>query len=343
MTQTHYLDAVHFKNYSGRPPIWLMRQAGRYMASYRAIRQNYSFIEMMGNPKVARDITLLPIRELGVDAAILFSDILVVLPPLGADLSFHEGVGPVIASPVRTATDAGQLKPFDVADCDFVVEEIQLIQAELKPQGIPLIGFAGAPFTVASYLIEGRGSSDLKETKKMMFSLPDVFHDVMNRLTKATIDYLCAQIKAGVNAVQLFDTWANHLSAEDARAFNLPYVKTVISEVKKAYPQIPVTYFSKGMSGILEDVADLGMDVLSVDWTHDLPALRAQFPRLALQGNLDPFVLYASSDVVKQRVGDLLSKMGRDPGFIFNLGHGLLPDIPYERVKDLVHFVRTWE
>ncbi len=342
-TDTLYLQAANGQNHRGRPPIWMMRQAGRYLPEYRTIREKHGFLDMIRTPDVACEITLQPIHRFGFDAAILFSDILVTADAMGAPVQFIEKRGPVFEAPIRTLADINRLSTGDenIEKLQYVTNAIQLLKTPLAALQVPLIGFAGAPFTVASYMIEGQSSPDLKITKQIMMRTPEVLHALLQKLSDMTVLYLNAQIKAGVDALQLFDTWASHLSWGDFKTFSLPYIADILARLENPH-QIPVTMFCRGSSYLAPLIATLPVQVISLDWGCDIRLIREQLgSRFALQGNLDPFTLYARPDILDARVDDLLDRMATDPGFIFNLGHGLMPDMDPDQVKRVVDRVQS--
>jgi uroporphyrinogen decarboxylase len=334
---TLLLDALQRKNLS-RPPVWLMRQAGRYMSDYRALRQKYSFLEMVHTPELAAEVTMLPIKQLGVDAAILFSDILVIVEALGMKLHFDDGAGPRIERPLSEGKDLDNLPTPDIENSlSYVKQAIQGLVPNLK---VPLIGFCGAPFTIASYMIEGKSSRDLRKTKKWMLHDPKSFHKLLQHIAKHSIAYLELQIKAGVHAIQIFDSWANFLAHQQFREFSLAYLQTIVDGLREK--NIPIILFCKGSSVFASQLAELRPAAISLDWNCDLPTLQHQLsPTIALQGNLDPDILYAPPHVIKKEVTTLLDGMKGNPGYIFNLGHGILPDIPFENVRTLVETVQS--
>lgn len=321
----------------GRPPVWLMRQAGRYMPEYRAIRSRHSFLEMCHHPELISEVTQLPIRAFGFDAAILFSDILVIAEALEVGLSFEDGKGPIIARPLRTARDVDQLPSIDVQEkLAYVASGINLVQKELK---VPLIGFCGAPFTVASYMIEGGTSRDLLKTKHWMLSDPNSFHRLLNKIAEVTAAYIELQIEAGIDVLQIFDSWANYLSWGHFVEFSYHYMKKLVEEVQK---RIPVILYCRGSSVFASKLVEAAPQGISLDWNCDLASLRKIVPtQIALQGNLDPDILYAPHKKIEQEVIQLLNPMRGDPAFIFNLGHGIKPDTPYDAVKVLVDTVNN--
>lgn len=341
-TPSLYIQAAHQRNMSGKVPIWMMRQAGRYMPEYRDIRARNSFLDMVKTPEIAAKITLQPIEKFGMDAAILFSDILVTAEALGSHLQFVEKVGPLIENPSRTNDDVHALSTSDIpTKLAYVFEAIRHVKPSLK--NTPLIGFAGAPFTVASYMIEGKSSSDLSTVKKLMFTQPEVVHALLEKLTGVTIDYLNGQIEAGVDALQLFDTWAMHLSWEAFQTFSLNYIQRILSQLHNPR-HIPVTIFCKGSSVFAPLIAQTGCQVVSLDWQCSLKNMRTILPNsVAIQGNLDPHYLYASDAILKTEVYRILEEMRGHSGYIFNLGHGLMPDMNPDQVKKVVDWVQSYD
>lgn len=307
------------------------------MAEYRAIRERLSFLELCKTPTAAAEVTLQPIEHLGVDAAILFADILLVLEPLGLGLTFEKGDGPVIARPVRSPEQVAQLPRVDVADAlAYVLETVRIVKRELSGR-VPLIGFAGAPFTLASYAIEGGGSRNYANTKRLLYTHPEAFHALMARLVDVTADYLNAQIAAGVEAVQVFDSWVGNLSPDDYRASVLPHMRELF---RRLDPSVPAINFSTGTAGFIELVAGGGGDVVGLDWRIELDAgwKRVGHDR-AIQGNLDPGVLLAPRAVIRERVRALLDRAANRPGHVFNIGHGIWPETPPDNVRALVDAV----
>ena len=321
-------------------PVWFMRQAGRYMPEYRAIREKYTLIEICQHPEIAAEVTLQPVRALGVDAAILFADILLPVIPLGLGLEFAKGEGPVIGSPVRTLDDIRAMNPFNTeADLGYVMEAIRILRDELKD--VPLIGFCGAPFTVASYIFEGGSSHDFLKTKTMMYAAPEVFHALMERLSSVLADYIVAQIRAGAQAVQIFDSWVGALSPSDYKMFVLPYSQKVLKAAEAM--NVPVIHFGTNTTTLLPGMKTAGGTVLGLDWRillddgwdligHDV----------AVQGNLDPALLFAPLLKLKKRVHDVLRRADGRPGHIFNLGHGILQNTPVDNVKAVVDMVHEY-
>jgi len=331
------LDALHCCN-KDRPPVWLMRQAGRYMPQYRAIRAKHSFMQMVHDPEIATEISLLPVNLLKVDAAILFSDILVIAEALGVGLRFDEGKGPIIERPLDKPQDVDRLPLPNISESlHFVGETIKLLKPLLK---VPLIGFCGAPFTLASYLIEGGVSRDFKKTKQWMLREPKSFHRLLDHIAKCTIDYIQLQIKAGVQVLQIFDSWANALGHAQFCEFALPYMQQVMQSVKGP-KKIPVILFCRGSSLFATEMAATQPAAISVDWSGDIGKVRSAVPLpVALQGNLDPDLLYAPKSLLKREVKRMLKTMRNDPGYIFNLGHGIHPDVGVDAVKLLVDTVQ---
>lgn len=330
------LDALKGKN-KGRPPVWFMRQAGRYMPEYQAIRKKHSFLEMCHTPEIIAEVTMQPVNALGVDAAILFSDILVIPEALKVGLRFEDAVGPIIERPLSTAADIDSLPKINIPEALRYVEKgIKLLKPQLK---VPLLGFCGAPFTVASYMIEGKSSKDLHKTKKWMLSDPASFHRLLDILADSAIKYLEMQVNAGVDAVQIFDSWAGFLAYPQFNEFSLAYLKKITDAIK---PKVPVILFCRGTSSYTSEMAKIAPNAISVDWNARLTDLRRQIPStITLQGNLDPDILYAPLDVVKRESNRLLSDMKGDPAYIFNLGHGITPGTPVDAVKAVVDCVRA--
>lgn len=320
-------------------PVWFMRQAGRYMAEYRAIREKHSLIEICYQPELAAEVTMQPVRALGVDAAILFADILLPAIPLGVGLEFAKGEGPVLANPVRSMSDVRNLKDVDAnVDLKYVMDGIRVTRELLKEYNTPLIGFCGAPFTVASYIIEGGSSREFLKTKQMMASEPATFHALMEKLSDVLRDYLLAQIDAGAQAVQVFDSWVGALSPADYREFAAPYSAKVLSAARAK--GIPVIHFGTGTATLLADMKAAGGSVIGLDWRTPIPFGRSVLGGdVAVQGNLDPAYLFAPLAVLREKVDAVLRSNNGAPGFIFNLGHGILQHTPVENVKAVVEMV----
>lgn len=322
-----------------RTPIWIMRQAGRYLPEYRAVRERADFLTMCKTPELATEVTLQPIDLIGVDAAIIFSDILVIPEAMGMHLEMHEGVGPVFPHPIRTEDDAKDLKSIDpTVDLKYVLDAVSMTKKALGGR-VPLIGFTGSPWTLLSYMVEGMGSKNFSSVKRLIYQDPALAHRLLDKISDAVAVYLSAKIEAGVNAVQIFDTWGGILSQDDFQTFSLNYMKKIISQVKRK--DEPVILFAKGVHYGLNRLAESGADVLGLDWTMNIGDVRkAVGNKVALQGNLDPTILYAPHDKIRQEAGKILKSFGHGSGHVFNLGHGILPDVPPENLKALVDFVK---
>jgi len=334
-----FLRALHCCNDS-RPPVWLMRQAGRHLASYRALRSRYSFLEMCHEPDLISQVTLLPIKAYQMDAAILFSDILVIPEAMGVGLHFEETKGPLIERPIQTAQDIDQLPSAEeIFKLNYVAQGIRCVKPHLN---VPLIGFCGAPFTVASYLIEGKSSRNLKKTKQWLFQDPESFHRLLSKIADWSIAYLHLQIEAGVQAIQIFDSWANYLGFDQFKEFSLAYLQKILLGIQKTH--IPSILFCRGSSVFAPQLATLNPAGIGIDWNCQLITMRQQVPAsIALQGNLDPDLLYAPLSKIEQEVNRLLDQMTGDKGFIFNLGHGVLPDVSEDAVRTLVNCIKRRE
>ncbi len=327
-----------------RTPVWIMRQAGRYLPEYREIRAKAGdFLTLCSTPKLACEVTLQPIRRFGFDAAILFSDILVIPDAMGLELYFETGGGPRFRKPVQTPEDIARLKmPEPEKELDYVLEAIDLIVNGLDGE-VPLIGFAGSPWTVATYAVESGSSKDFARIKGMMYNTPDDLHRLLEHIADATAAYLNAQINAGVDAVMLFDTWGGVLTRDKYEEFSLRYMARILKKLahEVAGRSIPAILFTKGGSSWLESIAETGCEALGIDWMTDLSDARARVGSgCALQGNLDPAVLYAEPEVIRQEVGKVLAAFGEGSGHVFNLGHGISPGVPPEHVGVLVEAVR---
>jgi uroporphyrinogen decarboxylase len=313
-----------------------MRQAGRYLPEYRELRKGRTMLEAVSTPDIAIEATLQPIRRFGFDAAILFSDLTVPFTPMGAPFEIKEGVGPVVFDPVRTASDFERVHPFDIEEgLPFVLETIRGLKKELT---VPLIGFTGAPFTLASYLIEGGPSRDLRRTKAMMLSQPELWHRLMELLSTVVADYLTAQISAGADAVQLFDSWVGSLSPEAYRQHLLPHMKSIFERLKPLGST--VIHFGTGNPLLLPIQREAGGDVIGVDFRVTLPQAASLIPGIPLQGNLDPTVLHTDPDTVEREARRIVDEGRQLPGHIFNLGHGILTETPLENVERLVQTVK---
>jgi uroporphyrinogen decarboxylase len=321
-------------------PVWFMRQAGRYMAEYRALREKHTLLEICKTPELALTVTLQPLR-LGMDAAILFADILLPLEPMGAPFEFARGEGPVIHEPVRDRAGIDRLRVFEPEDgLGHVLEAVRLIRRELDGK-TPLIGFAGAPFTIASYLVEGGKSSDYRRTKQLMWSDPAAWSTLMAKIAEVVRRYLRAQVEAGAQAVQLFDSWVGALAVPDYREHVAPHVRSILQDLEAT--GVPVIHFGTNTATLLEAQREAGGTVLGVDWRVPLDEgwRRIGYDR-AIQGNLDPLLLCAPRDVAERRARAVLEEAGGRPGHVFNLGHGIVPETPVDNVKavvDLVHAI----
>jgi uroporphyrinogen decarboxylase len=320
-------------------PVWMMRQAGRYLPEYQKIRGNVSFLELCKNPELAAEVTIQPVDILGVDAAILFSDILVPLEAMGLTLEFHEKIGPVFPDPVRDRQAVDRLIiPDPEEHLGFVMDTIRLLRKELANK-VPLIGFAGAPFTLATYLIEGGSSKFFFNTKKMMFAEPELYSSLMDKITECTSKYLKAQAAAGAQALQIFDSWAGVLAPGDFERFALPYVKRIIADLKDT--GVPIIYFANNGSTLLELSKTSGADVLGLDWRVDIgKAVQQIGAGIAVQGNMDPLALFLPEEKIKERVSRILAGANQAHGHIFNLGHGIHQFTPPSQAKifiDAVH------
>ncbi|MCH9715517.1 MAG: uroporphyrinogen decarboxylase [Gammaproteobacteria bacterium] len=325
-----------------RTPVWVMRQAGRYLPEYLAVRKEAGdFMTLCRTPKLACEVTLQPLRRFDLDAAILFSDILTIPDAMGLGLSFKEGEGPQLARPIRCAADIDALRvPKASDDLAYVMEAATLIRDEM-PKDLPLIGFSGSPWTLACYMIEGSGSRTFKQVLTFLYEHPEAMHALLEKLTEAVIDYLSHQVQAGVNALMIFDTWGGILTTPFFQAFSCDYLKIITTRLKALYPDMPVILFTKGGGQWLSTLADTGCDGLGVDWTCDLGRARMEVgARVALQGNLDPTVLLTSPESIRSEVARVLSAFGAGSGHIFNLGHGITPDVPPENLRVMIEAVR---
>ncbi len=320
-----------------RPPLWIMRQAGRFLPEYRKVRETISFNELCRTPEAACEVTMQPIRRFGFDAAIMFSDILTPLEPMGAGFEFGNG-GPKLAHPLRDEKDIAALCNYPSAEgVGFVAEAIGLMKRELGDK-TPLIGFAGSPFTLATYLIEGGGSKNYENLKTMLYSRPELLRRLLNTLGDQILDYLRMQVSAGVDAVQLFDTWGGILHPRDYAEFVLPVVRRIMDGLKAS--GIPRIYFLKGSAPYNHLLQDLDVECFGIDWTQDLSRAIADLPGKAVQGNLDPLCLYGSSAEIHERALEVCRLGATAPGHVFNLGHGILPQTPISAVQTLVETVQ---
>ncbi|MGD2216906.1 MAG: uroporphyrinogen decarboxylase [Gemmatimonadales bacterium] len=321
-----------------RVPLWLMRQAGRYMPEYRALRAKHSMLELCRTPELAAEVTLQPIARYDLDAAIIFADILLPLEGLGVGFEFSASEGPVVEKPIRTPEDAAAVKPFDPAvELGYVLEAIKLVRRELEGR-VPLIGFAGAPFTLASYMIEGGSSKNYLHMKSFMYQHPGAWDRLMRAISEVTRDYLAAQIEAGAQAIQLFDSWVGSLSPEDYLQFVLPHSARVLEGL--AEYGVPRIHFGTNTATLLETMKEAGGEVIGVDWRLPIERARAIIgPDFAVQGNLDPATLMAPKDLLTERVKGILERADAKNGYIFNLGHGVLPPTPMESVDAVIEVV----
>ncbi|MBB6735052.1 uroporphyrinogen decarboxylase [Cohnella zeiphila] len=323
-----------------RVPVWYMRQAGRYDPDYRKIKEKYSLLEICRQPELAVEVTMMPVRKLGVDAAILYSDIMNPVASIGIDFDIVKDVGPVIHNPLRNAADVDRLRPIDVeGDLPHILETIRLLRKELD---VPLITFGGAPFTLASYLIEGRPSKSYIRTKELMYAEPDVWHRLMGKLADMAAAYLRAHAEAGAQAVQLFDSWVGSLAPHDFEQFVLPHVRSIFAQLKDV--AIPKIYYPGVSSGeLLPLTVDLEADVIGLDWRVPIAEGRRRTGgRFAVQGNLDPYVLTAPAAVIREEARRILDEGMREPGFIFNLGHGLFPEASLDKLRELTEFIHSY-
>ncbi len=312
-----------------------MRQAGRYLPEYREIRAKHTFLEMCKTPEVAAEVTIQPVRRYEIDAAIIFADILLPLEPMGIALEFAKGEGPVIHNPVRTAADVAKLRQIDSAtQIEYLMKAIKIVLRELNGT-VPLIGFSGAPFTLASYIIEGGGSRNFEHAKALMFSDPKTWHRLMEHLTSVIINYMNAQIDTGVQVVQLFDSWVGALGPSDYREFVLPHQKNVIAGIKKT---VPLIHFAHGASHLLEMVSEAGGDVIGLDWRCNLDeAWKRVGHDKAVQGNIDPVSLFGTKEFIRKRTGEILDRAAGRNGHIMNLGHGILQQTPLDHAAEFIN------
>src|ERR1700692_728664 len=319
-------------------PVWFMRQAGRYMAEYRAIRKQYSLIEICKKPQVAAEVTITAAEILKVDAAIIFADLLLPLEVMGVPFHFAAGEGPKIEKPIRTAEDVARLRTDRAADLGYVSEAVKLVCKHFGNK-LPVIGFCGAPFTLASYMIEGGGSRNYLFTKKMMYSAPAAWNELMKKLVAVTAEYSAEQVRAGADAIQIFDSWVGCLSVEDYRRYVLPHATDLVKRLQKT--RAPIIYFGTDSATLLPSMQETGAEVVGLDWRIPLDTgWQSLGLKGAVQGNLDPVLLFADWKELKSRTQDILRRADGRPGHIFNLGHGILPETPVENVKALSDFIR---
>jgi uroporphyrinogen decarboxylase len=321
-----------------RTPVWFMRQAGRYMPEYRAVRKQHSLIEICKKPELAAEVTITAAEALGVDAAIIFADLLLPLEVMGLPFHFEAGEGPVIEKPIRDQQDIARLRTDRAAELGYVAEGIRIVCKHFGDQ-LPMIGFCGAPFTLASYMIEGGGSRNYVHTKKMMYSAPSAWQELMGKLVAVTSEYATEQVRAGADTIQIFDSWVGCLSVEDYRRYVLSHVTDLVQKLQKT--GVPVIYFGTDSATLLASMKEAGAEVIGLDWRIPLDAGWRQMNfQGAVQGNLDPVLLFADWEEVKSRAEDILRLAAGRPGHIFNLGHGILPETPVENVKRLCKFVQ---
>ncbi len=343
LNQSIFLRALRHQPIE-RTPIWMMRQAGRYLPEYRKVREQAGdFLSLCKNPELACEVTLQPLRRYAMDAAILFSDILTIPDAMGLGLHFVEGEGPCFTHPLRTVQSIKDLCVPQAADSlAYVMNTARLIRQEM-PQELPLIGFSGSPWTLACYMVEGKSTREFKRILNLIYSEPDAAHILLDKLAVSVSDYLIEQIKAGVNAVMIFDTWGGILTPANYLDFSLQYMQRIVQHIKESYPDIPVILFTKGGGQWLEKMAATGCDALGLDWTSDLSEARRRVgDKVALQGNLDPNVLLSSEQCIRQEVKKVLESFGKGSGHVFNLGHGITPDVPPEHVTSMVEAVREF-
>ena len=323
-----------------RPPVWMMRQAGRYLPDYRELREKYSFFQRVQTPELAAKITLQPVEQIGVDAAIIFSDILVVPQAMGLEVQLIEEKGPFLPNPIRRIQDLRRIHIPEVKEqLSYVFKAIELTKKELNGS-VPLIGFAGAPWTLFCYMIEGQGSKTFDLAKSFCFSQPAMAHDILQMITDTTISYLKAQVNAGADLVQIFDSWAGALADNDFETFVIEPTARIVKQVKAAHPHVPIIGFPRGSSPQYEDyVAKTGVDALGCDTAAPLKVMARMQRHLPVQGNLDPLLLLAGGDAMERRVRAILDSLAAKP-YVFNLGHGILPETPVENVERLIRLVR---
>lgn len=320
-----------------RTPVWFMRQAGRYMPEYRAVRKTHSLIEICKNPQLAAEVTITAAELLQVDAAIIFADLLLPLEVMGLPFHFSAGEGPVIERPLRSVADIARLRTDSAADLGYVAEAVRLVAKHFGPR-LPVIGFCGAPFTLASYMIEGGGSRNYIHAKTMMYSQPEVFDELLEKLVSVTAQYAAEQVRAGADVIQVFDSWVGCLSVEDYRQYVLPRTTELVQKLKES--GAPVVYFGTDSATLLPSMKETGADVIGLDWRIPLDEGRARLGGGAVQGNLDPVTLFSDWEQVRLRAQEIIDRAAGRPGHIFNLGHGILPETPVENVKALAAYVR---
>ncbi len=330
-----------FRKVTSRTPVWMMRQAGRYLPQFRAIREKVDFLTLCKTPELAAEVTVQPVDIVGVDAAIIFSDILTIPEAMGLNLEFVKGQGPVFHNPVRNQGDLDSLASGVLKDLQYVGDAISATAKALQNR-VPIIGFAGAPWTLATYMVEGQSSKYFKTIKTLVYSQPSLMRSLLEKITIEAVEYLCMQIQAGAHIVQIFDSWGGILAPDVFTEFSLNPLNTLIRSVKMRHPDIPVILFNKGARTHLPALADTGADVISVDWMMGLGEARQQVSTLALQGNLDPSVLLADPEIIREQTRRMLDDFGPGEGHIANLGHGITPDVPVENAKAFVAAVKEF-
>lgn len=327
------------KEETDRPPVWFMRQAGRYQEKYREIRKKHSLVDICKIPEVCAEVTLLPIQQFGFDAAIVFSDIMIPLEPMGIDFEYKPGVGPIIHNPIKSKSDVEKLKELDFGkDLQYTGESLGILRSELN---VPCLGFVGAPFTLASYMLEGGPSKSYIALKSFMYQQTEAWHMLMDKLATNMADYLLFQVQSGAMAVQIFDSWVGILSREDYREYVFPHMQKMVEYIK-GKADVPVVIFGTNSSHLLHDLKATGADVVGIDWKTDMAeAWRSMNYEVAVQGNLDPTLLFGDWSLIETRAKALFKSMPQKAGFIFNLGHGILPKTPEENVARLVELVKN--
>ena len=337
-------ESIFVKACKGLPtpstPVWFMRQAGRYMAEYREVRKHYSLVDICKKPEVAAEVTITAADYLGVDAAIIFADLLLPLEVMGLPFHFSAGEGPVVEKPIRTPEDVRALRTDRAADLGYVAEAIRICMKHWG-SSLPMIGFCGAPFTLASYMIEGGGSRHYLEVKKFMYRSPEVWDEMLGKLVDVLVEYTTEQVRAGADVIQVFDSWVGCLSVDDYRQYVLPRTTELVQRLKKT--GVPIIYFGTDSTTLLPSMQETGADVVGLDWRVRLDdGWRSMNYKVAVQGNLDPVTLFADWPVIEERAVEILKQANGRPGHIFNLGHGILPHTPVENVKRLGKFVQEY-
>ncbi len=322
-----------------RTPVWMMRQAGRFLPEYRAVREKADFLTLCKTPELASEVTIQPVDIVGVDAAIIFSDILVIPEAMGMNLELIESKGPVFEKPIRSEADFYELKNIEpFTDLKYVLDAVSLTKKELNNR-VPLIGFSGSPWTLLTYMVEGGSSKNFLNVKSMLYNNPKLAHTILDKLASAVADYLSAKIEAGADAVQIFDTWGGILSQKDFREFSLNYIEKIIANIKRN--DQPVIVFAKGVHHSLKEIVKAGADVVGVDWTMELNEVRSDIGnKSVIQGNMDPAMLFANNSKIKEEVKRILDSYGKGSGHIFNLGHGILPATDPDKAKAFVNYVK---